>query len=60
MLARSDARAADIGAQLAVTLQGSGQGSHLKKALGHLEQYDFDAALEEVRSIRLHLGGLTS
>ena len=60
MLARSDARAADIGAQLAVTLQGSGQGSHLKKALGHLEQYDFDAALEEVRSIRLHSGGLTS
>ncbi|NBX59199.1 MAG: hybrid sensor histidine kinase/response regulator [Opitutaceae bacterium] len=60
MLARSDARAADLGAQLAVALQGSGQGSHLKKALGHLEQYDFDAALEEVRSIRLNLGGLTS
>jgi hypothetical protein len=60
MLARSDARAADLGAQLAVALQGSGQGSHLKKALGHLEQYDFDAALEEVRSIQLNLGGLTS
>ncbi|NBR10496.1 MAG: hypothetical protein EBT98_12765, partial [Opitutaceae bacterium] len=60
MLARSDARATDLGAALVASLQAHGHAAHLKKAMVHLEQYDFDAALEDVRALRRDLGGLSS
>ena len=51
MLEDSDAEATDVLDELFPMVQGSAMAPHLKQAANAIEEYDFDAALERLKSI---------